>query len=349
MPTVGASSDSGSSDGVTRRAFLRAGAGSSAALLATLAGCDVREFAYRHGAKRRLSIATSGTGGVYYVLGGGIARVISESVPDAEATAELTPGAVDNLKLLARDAVDMLLTTGDVLADAFAGREAFATIGPVPALALATLYPGYMYCVTLADRGITTLADLRGRIVSTNAPGNAAETLADRLLRVAGMDPERDIRRARLSVAESANALKEGKIDAYFGVSGIPNSALLGLASSVRPGALRLIPNAAALPELHRRYGAEVYSAAVIPANSYVGQTEDVPVIGVANLLVASRALADRLAHDIVRVIFARRDDLIAIHPEARHIDVAAAARSSPVPFHPGAVSYYREAGVWST
>ena len=331
-----------------RREFLRGLVTVPAAAVAALAACDVREFAYRHGAKRRLSIATAGTGGVYYVIGGGIARIVSAHVPNAEATAELTAGAIDSLKLLARGAVDLLLSTGDVLADAYAGRDAFAPIGRVPALTLATLYPGYTYCVTLADRGIATLADLRGRVVSTNAPGNAAEPIALRLLRAAGLDPDREVRRARLSAAESAEALKEGKIDAFFGVSGIPNPAVRGLASTVAPGTLRLLPSGEAVPELQRRHGADVYHPAVIPRGSYVGQSQDVPVVGVANLLVADRAMSDALAYEIVRAIFTWREELVPIHPEARHIRVASAATGSPIPFHPGAVRYYREVGAWT-
>lgn len=333
--------------GVSRRVFVCDGAAKMAGLVAGLAACDARAFAYRHGAKRRLSIGTAGTGGVYYVIGGGIAKVVSEHVPNAEATAELTAGAIDNLKLIARGALDLAIVTADVLADAHAGREAFHVIGPVPAVTLATLYPGYVHCVTLADRGIASLADLRGRIVSTNAPGNAGETVAARLLRTVGIDPARDVRRARLSASESAEALKDGKIDAFFGVSGIPNPSVRGLASTVGHGALRLVPSGDAAPELQRRWGAAVYDAAVIPRGSYAGQSADVPVVGVANLLVADRALDDTLVHDIVRAIFTRRDDLVAIHPEARHIRVESAASGSPVPFHPGAVSYFKEVGAW--
>ena len=329
-----------------RRIFLRAAA--LAGGLAGVAGCDVREFAYRHGAKRRLSLATAGTGGVYYMIGGGIAKVVSAHVPNAEATAELTAGAVDNLKLLARGAVDLALVTGDVLADAHAGRETFAAVGRVPAVALATLYPGYTYAVTLADRGIASLRDLRGRIVSTNAPGNAVETVADRVLRSAGLDPDRDVRRARLSVAESVTALEDGKIDAFFALSGIPNPAVRGLASSVPAGALRLLPSGDVLPALQRRYGATVYRPAVIPRGSYAGQTMDVPVVGVDNLLVADRTLSDELAYEIVRVLFTRHAELVATHPEARHIRAESAVAGSPVPFHPGAVRYYKEIGAWS-
>jgi uncharacterized protein len=333
---------------VSRRQFLRAAAAAPAGgILAALAACDVREFARRHGAKQRLSIATAGTGGVYYVRGGGIAKVVSAHVPHAEATAELTAGAIDNLKPLARGAVDLAITSADTLADAYAGREAFGAMGRVPVAALATLFPGYTHAVTLADRGIRALPDLRGRLVSTNAPGNAAEPLALRLLVAAGLDPARDVRRARLSAAESAEALKDGKIDAFFGLSGVPNPAVRGLASSVAPGALRLLPSGGALPELRRRYRTSVYRGAVIPKGAYAGLSDDVPVVGVDNLLVADPAMSEALAYEIVRVLLARRAELVAVHPEARHIRLDSAAAGSPVPFHPGAVRYYREAGVW--
>ena len=138
-------------------------------VVAAMAGasCDPREFAREHGGITRLSIATGNTGGVYYPYGGGLARVLSESLPKVEVTAEVTAASVDNLKLIQLGKVDIAFTTADTLADAVRGRGAFEKTGAVMAQTLAVLYPNYTHLVTVEGSGIERLADLRGKVVST--------------------------------------------------------------------------------------------------------------------------------------------------------------------------------------
>jgi TRAP transporter TAXI family solute receptor len=330
-----------------RRAFLRGAAAGAWTLAAgLLGGCDVREFAYRHGAKRRLSIATAGTGGVYYVYGGAIARVVSRHLPNVEATAEVTGGGVDNLYFLARGVADLAIAAADMLDDAVHRRGAFARAPRTPARALATLYGNHIHLATFADRGIATLADLRGRRVSTGPPGAASEIVALRILRAAGLDPDRDLRRERISFAASAEALKDGKIDAFFAAAGVPNPAVLDVASA-RGRRLRLVPTAEALPALRRDHGHAVYHRFVIAAGAYPGLDADVPVIGIHNVLVADERLDAVVAHDITRALFVHRAELEAVHRAARELTHASAVANSPVPFHDGAVRYYRSVGAW--
>ena len=153
-----------------------------------------------------LSIATGGTGGVYYPYGGGIAKVLNESLPNVRATAEVTAASVDNLKLIRDGRADIAFTLADTLADAVAGRGAFDG-RPVPAASLAVLYSNYTQIVTLASSGIARIADMKGRAVSTGSPGSGTEVIALRVLRAAGLDPDRDLRRQGLGVSESADAL----------------------------------------------------------------------------------------------------------------------------------------------
>jgi hypothetical protein len=314
-------------------------------LLAAAVACDPREFARRHGARLRLSVATGPTGGVYYVYGGGIAKVVSDHVPNVDATAEVTSASVDNLKLLRDGKVDLALTLATTAADAAQGRGAFATFGRVPAAALAVLYTQYTHLVTLERTGIDRLADLRGRVVALGGPGSGTEDIALRLLRASGLDPARDIRAQGLGVNAAADALKDGKVDAFFWSSGLPAGALLDLAST--PGrAMRLVPNDEALEALQRAHGAGLYHRAAIPAGAYPGLDHDIGTVATTTLLVVDRGMPEPLAYDITRALFEHRQALIAIHPEARNLTMESAAAGAPIPYHPGAERAFREAGV---
>src|SRR3990170_687240 len=178
-------------------------------VVAAMAGasCDPREFAREHGGITRLSIATGNTGGVYYPYGGGLAKVLSESLPKVEVTAEVTAASVDNLKLIQLGKVDIAFALADTLADAVHGRGPFERTGPVAAQTLAVLYPNYTHLVTIEGNRIARIADLKGRIVSTGSAGSGTEVIALRVLRAAGLDPDRDLRRQALSVNASADAL----------------------------------------------------------------------------------------------------------------------------------------------
>ena len=323
----------------TRRRFL--------AVMATLlAACDPREFARRHGARLRLSVATGPTGGVYYVYGGGIAKVISGHVPNVEATAEVTSASVDNLKLLRDGKVDLALTLATTAADAAAGSGAFADLGRVPVAALAVLYTQYTHLVKLERTGIARIADLRGRVVALGGPGSGTEDIALRLLRASGLDPARDLRAQGLGVNAAADALKDGKIDAFFWSSGLPAGALLDLASTPGRG-MRLVPNGEALAALQRAHGAGLYHRADIPAGAYPGLDHDVATVATTTLLVVDRGMPEQLAYDITRALFDHRDELVAIHPEALNLTMESAAAGAPVAYHAGAERAYREAGAW--
>jgi TRAP transporter TAXI family solute receptor len=308
-------------------------------------GANPREFARAHGGVVRLSIATGNTGGVYYPYGGGLAKVIGESLR-VQATAEVTAASVDNLKLIQQRKVDIAFTLADTLGDAIAGHGAFERTGPVKARALAVLYPNYTHLATVAGNGIERLSDLRRRVVSTGSPGSGTEVIALRMLRAAGVDPDRDIRRQALSVNASVDALKDGKIDAFFWSGGLPTASILDLASSIGVPA-RLLPNDDVIPALQGQFGAALYTRRVIPAGAYPGMRADIGVAAVQNVLVVHETMDDALAYDLTRVLFERQSALAAIHPEARHLSLETAVSASPARFHPGAERFYRERGAW--
>jgi len=293
----------------------------------------------------RLSIATGGTGGVFYPYGGGIAKIVSEHVPGVEVTAEVTAASVDNLKFLRDGAADLVFTTGDVLADAVSGTETFQG-GPVAARALAVLYANYTQVVTTTSSAIRTLGDLRGAVVSTGAAGSGTEITAFRLLEAAGIDPGADIRKQSLGVAQSVDALKDGKIDAFFWSGGLPTAAILDLAHTPNV-TIRLVPSDDLLPMLRKTYGRSLYSLGTIPAGTYPGVDGEVGVVAVAIVLAVREDMAEPLAYDITRVLFEYQPDLVAIHPEAGNLALDSAVEGSPAPFHPGAIRYYEEQHAW--
>jgi TRAP transporter TAXI family solute receptor len=314
------------------------------ALLAS--ACNPREFAREHGGITRLSIATGNTGGVYYPYGGGIAKVVSETLPRVQVTAEVTAASVDNLKLIQLGKVDIAFTLADTLDDAVNARGPFTKTGAVRARTLAVLYPNYTHLVTVEGNGIERITDLRGKVVSTGSAGSGTEVIALRVLRAAGLDPDRDLRRQALSVNASADALKDDKIDAFFWSGGVPTASMLDLASTAGITA-KLMPNDDVLPALQAEFGEALYHRLVMAKGSYPGQNTDVAVVGVQNALVVDAGMDEALAYDLTRTLFEKRDALAAIHPEARLLDPQRAVLGSPADFHQGAIRYYQERGVW--
>ncbi len=294
---------------------------------------------------RFLSIATGGTGGVYYPYGGALAQLVTDNVPGVQATAEVTGASVDNLKLLQLGRVDLAFTLADTLAEAVQGTGAFAETGAVgSARTLAVLYTNYTHVVVASGSGITRVADLGGRVVSVGSPGSGTELVAERVLGAAGLDPRRDITRHALGVTESVGALKDGKLDAFFWSGGVPTPAIQDLAAT--PGmSIRFLPQDDLVPFLQRDFGPRLYRPAVIPAGVYRGIDTETGVVGVVNVLVGSSALDDETVYAIVKVLFERKDALVAAHPEARHLEIPGPDESVPAPFHPGAIRYYREHG----
>ena len=200
-----------------------------------------------------ISIATGGTGGVYYPYGGGLAKVLNDSLPNIRATAEVTAASVDNLKFIRDGKADVAFALADTVADAAAGRGAFEGRS-VPVAALAVLYSNYTHVVTLQSSGITTIAGLRGRRVSTGSPGSGTEVIAFRVLRAAGLNPDADVTRQGLGASESADSLKDGKIDAFFWSGGLPTAAVQDLAHS-QGITIGLIPTGDLVAALQREHG----------------------------------------------------------------------------------------------
>ncbi|HXI35710.1 MAG TPA: TAXI family TRAP transporter solute-binding subunit [Burkholderiales bacterium] len=293
---------------------------------------------------QNLSIATGGTGGVYYPLGGGMASVLSKYVSGMQATAEVTGGSVANLQLIGTGKPYIALTMADALQDAYRGEDKFKG-KPVAVKTLMVLYPNRMHAVTLDGSGINKIADLKGKRVSTGSAGSATEVMAFRILEAAGLDKDKDMTRERLGAAESANALKDRKIDAFFFVAGLPTSAVTDVANT--PGIkIKMIDHAELVPAMNKKYG-NLYVKDVIAKDVYRGMDRDNHQATVMNLLVAPANMDDKTAHDIVKAFFDHHDELVRVHKEAENIKLEnQKSEASPIPWHPGAVKYFAEKGI---
>jgi uncharacterized protein len=292
-------------------------------------------------AKKRISIATGGMGGVYFVIGGGMASILTKYA-GVEAAAEVTAASVDNCKLIAAKKSDAALIMADTGYDAFKGLGHFKGRA-LPVRTLCVLYPNLTHVVTLEGKGIKKVADLRGKRVSTGAPGSGTEIIALRVLEAAGLNPDKDIKKDRLGASESAGALKDGKIDAYVWSGGVPTSSVLDLASS--PGIkMVLIQHDDLVPKMTEKYG-PIYSKSVIPKKVYTGMDSDTNVSTVVNLLACHQEMDEKLGYDIVKTIFDHLPDLVAIHKEALNINLKDGAGSKAVPYHKGAAQFFKEKG----
>jgi len=291
----------------------------------------------------RLSIATGGTGGVYYPLGKGLANVITKYIPYAEATAEVTTASVDNCNLIGMGKADLAFMMADSGWEAYHGKGQFKE--KIPLRTVAVLYPNNMHIVTLEGNGIGKMTDLKGKRVSTGAPRSGTEVMTIRVLEAYGLNPNKDIIRERLGVSESTGALKDKKIDAYFWVGGLPTASVTDLGAT--PGIkMKLIGHEDVIPKMREKYG-PLYVKGIIPSKTYPGQDQDVPISVVWNILACHEKMKDEVAYDIAKTLFDRRTDLVAFHREAGNLALGPqAAGGSPIPFHPGAIRYFTEKGL---
>ena len=313
-------------------------------LIGLIAACAALALPAVAQQKVELSIATGGTGGVYYPLGGGMANVLSKTVPGLTATAEVTGGSVDNLKLIGTGKPYIALSMTDAALDAYKGEDKFKA-AKVDVRTLMILYPNRMHVVTVEGTGISKMSDMKGKRVSTGSPGSATEVMAFRVIEAAGLDKDKDMKRERLGVAESVNAIKDKKIDAFFWVGGLPTAAVTDLAAT--PGVkIKLVDHANLVAAMNKKYG-NLYVQDAIPKATYSGMTADNKQATVMNILVSNANLPDQTAYNIVKTMFDKRAALIAVHREAASINLDnQKAAASPIPWHPGALKYFAEQGI---
>lgn len=282
-----------------------------------------------------LTFATGGTGGVYYPYGGGIANLLSSKLPGVVVTVQETNASVDNMKLLDSNQAQLALGLGDVVSDAANGQNTFTK--PLDICALGNLYNNFVHVFTTKDTGITTIEDVKGKRVSVGAVGSASEVTADRIMQAAGIDPQKDITRVQLGVAETVAAIQDGTVDVGFWSGGLPTGAIVDLASNKD---LVLIPTGQYADAMATKYG-DFYFAADIPAGTYDGQDQAVANVVSPNILVARTDMDQSLQQDITKTIFENKEQLITVHPAAKELDPKTAGNIKFIKTCPGAQAYY--------
>lgn len=289
---------------------------------------------------KTLNVVTGGTGGVYIVYGAGLAEVLTKKMKVA-ASAQQTTASVDNMKFIGQGKADLAFTLADTAFDATQGKAPQFT-EKVDAKVLAVLYTNFTHLVAKDGAGITKVADLKGKRVSMGAAGSGTEIIGNRTLEAYGLDPAKDIQRERLGIADSANALRDNRIDAFFWSGGLPTAAVNELANATK---LKFIDLNEGIAKMASTYG-PFYVPVKIPAGAYKDNPE-VTVSGVQNLLVVNAKFDAAFAKAILTTMFDSKSDLEIIHSEAKNLKLETATVGSPLPFHEGAIEFYKAKGVW--
>ncbi|MCL2010899.1 MAG: TAXI family TRAP transporter solute-binding subunit [Synergistaceae bacterium] len=311
----------------------------SALLWAVLLSLTCLVFARVSDAGTSLIIATGGEAGVYYPLGKGIAKVLTERLTDTEVTAEISDASVANIRMIAAHEAALALVQNDMAFRAARGEKPFRE--PVRNLSMiASLYPEYVQCVTVSGNGVRTISDLRGRRVSVGTTDPGALDSVGAILSAAGLRYA-EINADFHNFTDTALRIQDDQLDAGFVLAGYPTPAVAELAA-------RMDINIAAfekelLDKLTAAY--PYFMRGIIPAGTYKGIDHDVPTVSVMAVLVCDSDLPEDLVYDITKAIFENLEEIAPIHAKARMISLGSALFAATVNVHPGAAKYYAEKG----
>ncbi len=288
-----------------------------------------------------INVLTGGTSGVYYPLGVAFANEIGKAMPGVKTSVQATKASVENLNLLQAGRGEIAFTLGDSLSDAWKGNEEAGFKTPLKKLrGVGAIYPNYIQIVARADAGIKSLADLKGKKISVGAPKSGTELNARVILGAAGLTYKDFAKVAYLPVGESVELMKNRQLDVTLQSAGLGVSALRDLATSVD---IVVVPIGA---DVIKKTGDPAYLPAVIPANTYRGQTADVPAAAVQNYLVTHEGVSNETVYGMTKALWTGLDQLVAAHSAAKAIELKHALDGMPVPLHPGAEKYYKEVGL---
>ena len=290
-----------------------------------------------------LVIGTGGQGGVFYPYGEGLANILSANMDGVTASFLETGGSVDNMKFVQSGEAQIGFSTVDSAFDAVQGQGSYAESRKVKACALAVLYTSFVHVVASETSGINSVADMKGKIISVGDSGSSTEGAADRILEAAGLDPQTEVTRQNLSIADSTAAMSAGTIDAFFWIGGTPTKAVSDMLATGTK--VKFIDASEYLDTLTEKYG-PVYSASFVPKDVY-GTETDLSGIGIGNILFVNENMSEDQAYQILKTIFEHLDGVHALHPQAVNLQLPTAPFGSSIPFHPGAIKFYTEQGVW--
>jgi uncharacterized protein len=320
-----------------RHAIKLAGIGLGASLMSGLVPKELHAQA-----RTQLFIGTAGMGGVLYPLGTAMADIISKYGADLDAMVSQTSGTAENMKLLQEGNIELALAQADMAWAAAQGRLP-GLRKPVAVRNLLGAHAKYLHLVTLADRSIAMVRDLKGRRLSVGIAGSETELKTLRVLEAHGVSPYNFAVRVQLDEREAARRLLNGTLDAFAVDEALPSPVVSELAT--RGAELRLVPTGHAVSQITKRHG-PFYFVGAIPKGTYPGVDRDVSAAAAETLFVAHEVMAEELAYEVTKVLLDRSQELVSASGMGPEITPATAVRGSPVPFHPGAMRYYREAGI---
>lgn len=303
-----------------------------AALIAGAAHAQQQQF---------VNVLTGGQSGVYYPLGVALSQVYAKSIPNVRSTAQVTKASAENLNLLQAGRGELALTLADSLSDAWKGNEEAGFKTKLDKLrGLSGTYNNYIQIVANADAGIKTLADLKGKRISVGAARSGTELNARAIFKAAGMTYADLAKVEYLAFGESVELIKNRQLDATLQSAGLGVASIRDLATAIK---IVVIPVPA---DVVAKVGDPAYQVAVIPANTYNGQTADIATAAIPNFLVTHSGVSDELAYQMAKQMYDNIDTLYAAHNAAKAIKRENAIKGMPVPLHPGAERYYKEVGL---
>lgn len=288
-----------------------------------------------------INILTGGTSGVYYPLGVALSQIYGKAIPGAKTSVQATKASAENLNLLQAGRGEVAISLGDSLSDAWKGNEEASFKVPLKKLrTIAALYPNYIHFVAVADSGIKSLADIKGKRISVGAPKSGTELNVREILKAAGISYKDFAKVEYLSYAESVELMKNRQLDVTLLSSGLGVAALRDLATSQKVVFLTIPADIVA------KINDPAFQVGVIPAKTYEGQDGDVSTISVQNYLVTHQGVPTETVYTMTKAMFENLDQMVAAHAAAKAIKRENAAKSPPAPLHPGAEKYYREVGL---
>jgi hypothetical protein len=288
--------------------------------------------------------ATGGTTGTYYAYGGVIAQVLNAKLDDIQLSVQSTGASKANIYLIVDGEAEFATVQNDVMDYAMNGTELFEGEGESDGFStVCALYAEVCQIISTAD--ITDIADLKGKRVSVGDAGSGVEFNAKQILAAYGIDIEKDIEKNNLSFGDSSDALKDGKIDAFFCTAGAPTTAITELATTNKINILSVDDEHAGI--LAKDY--PFYTTYSIPGGTYPGIDADAQTVAVKATLICSSSLDDEVVYNVVKTIFENKDEITEAHAKGAELDPAYAVSGITVPFHPGAQKYFDEIGVTIT